>query len=150
MHVRMVATPENLYPNSSAKLLRDSTVPLQVFVVEDSPAVRDIMLEQLEQLPNVTCSGHADSQANAIEDLRRIGCDVVILDIKLKTGTGLGVLRALSAADFPNPPITRIIFSNYADNEFRAIARDIGATHFFDKTQDFPALLALISSLAST
>lgn len=122
---------------------------LSVLVVEDSDAVRGIMLEHLSQIPNVTCSGQADNQASAIEALRSGSYDAVILDIKLKSGTGLGVLRALHAPDWQNPPTTRIMFTNYADSEFRTLARNIGATHFFDKTLDFPELLSLISGLAS-
>lgn len=129
---------------------RGKAVALSVFVVEDSPAVRDIMLEQLNDLPNVVCSGHADTELAAIEDLRGNACDVLILDIKLKTGTGIGVLRAVAAGDWAKPPATRIIFSNYTDHAFRTLALSLGATHVFDKTLDFPTLLSLVSKLAST
>ena len=121
-----------------------------VFVVEDSPAVCEIMLEQLAELPNVICSGHADSELTAIESLRKTACDILILDIKLKTGTGLGVLRAMEAAGWPASPPTRIIFSNFTDRAFQTLAQSLGVTHFFDKMQEFPALLTLVSDLAST
>jgi DNA-binding NarL/FixJ family response regulator len=123
-------------------------MPLNVFVVEDSWKVRTIMEEQISDLPNVVCAGHADGEPSALEHLFATVCDVLILDIKLKTGTGLGVLRALTATDWLRPPRTRIIFSNYADPAFRTLAMRLGATHFFDKKQDFPALLALVSDLA--
>jgi DNA-binding NarL/FixJ family response regulator len=123
---------------------------LNVFVVEDALKVRTIMEEQLNELPNVVCSGHAEDETSALEQLRAAACDVLILDIKLKSGTGLGVLRALIAASWPERPGTRVIFSNYTDPEFRLLATRLGATHIFDKTRDFPALLALVSGLAST
>jgi DNA-binding NarL/FixJ family response regulator len=122
---------------------------MNVFVVEDSPAVREIMLEQLAELPNVICSGHADNELTAIESLQKIACDILILDIKLKSGTGLGVLRAMEATGWPASPPTRIIFSNFTDRAFRILAQSLGVTHFFDKTQEFPSLLALVSDLAS-
>ncbi len=123
---------------------------LSVFVVEDSLMVRTIMEEQINDLPNVVCCGHADGEPSALEHLRSAACDVLILDIKLKAGTGLGVLRAVAEAGWHHPPQTRIIFSNYADPAFRTLAMRLGATHFFDKTQEFPALLALVSGLAAT
>ena len=123
---------------------------MNVFVVEDSPTVREIMLEQLAELPNVICSGHADSELTAIESLRTTACDILILDIKLKTGTGLGVLRVMEATGWPRSPPTRIIFSNFTDRAFRTLAQSLGVTHFFDKTQEFPSLLTLVSNLAAT
>ena len=150
MHARIESNPAFSYVHHHEKQFRGKTVALSVFVVEDSPAVRNIMLEQLNDLPNVVCSGHADTELTAIEDLRGSACDVLILDIKLKAGTGIGVLRAIAAEDWSKPPATRIIFSNYTDHAFRTLALSLGATHFFDKTLDFPTLLSLVSKLAST
>lgn len=149
LHAQMASAAPIPYPRYHEITPREHAVALNVFVVEDSPAVRDIMLEQLADLPNVICSGYADSEMTAIEDLRRTACDLLILDIKLKAGTGIGVLRAISAGGWSKPPATRIIFSNYTDHAFRTLARSLGATHFFDKTRDFPTLLALISDLAA-
>jgi len=122
---------------------------LRVFVVEDSPALRDVILEQLGELPNVICSGHADNEASAISALRGVACDVLIVDIKLKTGSGIGVLHAI-ASDWPHPPATRIVFSNYTDPAFRTLAMCLGATHFFDKTSEFTKLLCLVAELAAS
>lgn len=127
----------------------DRTGQLRVFVVEDSSALCDVMVEQLGELPNVICSGRADNEASAIAALRDIACDVLIVDIKLKAGTGIGVLRAV-ASDWPHPPATRIVFSNYTDPAFRTLAMCLGATHFFDKTNDFTSLLSLVTELASS
>lgn len=140
----------SVYPGYHETTPTEDTVALNVFVVEDSPAVRDIMLEQLTDLPDVICAGTADSEIDAIEELRRTACDILILDIKLKVGTGIGVLRAIAAGGWLKPPPTRIIFSNYTDHAFRTLAKSLGATHFFDKTRDFPTLLALISEMALT
>lgn len=150
LHARIASASPNPYPHYHEITPTGDAMALNVFVVEDSAAVRDIMLEQIDDLPNVICSGYADSEMTAIEDLRRAACDILILDIKLKAGTGIGVLRAVAAGDWPKPPPTRIIFSNYTDHAFRTLAQSLGATHFFDKTRDFPTLLALISELAST
>ena len=87
---------------------------LQVFIVEDSRPVREIMLEQIEELPNVTCVGYADSEATAVHQLGRLACDVVIVDIKLKSGSGIGVLRALHGQGTVQKA-ARIVFSSDAD-----------------------------------
>ena len=122
---------------------------LKIFLVEDSTVVRELIIEQLNDVPNVTCVGYADSEMSAIEALRHTACNVVSLDIKLKSGTGINVLHALAAFDSPHSSTTRIIFSNFSDPDVRALADRAGATAFFDKTYDFPKYLALISGLAS-
>jgi len=129
--------------------IADRPAQLRIFVVEDSPALRDVMLEQLGELPNVICSGHADNEASAIAALRGVACDVLIVDIRLKAGSGLGVLHAIASSGWPHPPATRIVFSNYTDPAFRTLARCLGATHFFDKISDFTSLLSLVTALAS-
>lgn len=120
--------------------------PLRAFVVEDSHRVRDLLTEQLHEIDGVLVVGSAESERGAIESLRETPCDVVILDIKLKEGGGIGVLRSL--AKWAASDMTRVIFSNYTESEYRTLARRLGAEHFFDKSSDFRALIDLITSLS--
>lgn len=120
--------------------------PLRVFVVEDSRRVRDLLTEQLNDIDGVLVVGSAESERGAIEGLRQTPCDVVILDIKLSEGSGIGVLRTLDKSSASD--MTRIIFSNYTESEYRSVARRLGAEHFFDKSTDFRALINLITGLS--
>lgn len=122
------------------------TTPLRVFVVEDSRKVRDLLTEQLNDIEGVLVVGSAESERAAVEGLRQIPCDVVILDIKLSEGSGIGVLRTLEKS--PLDDVTRIIFSNYTEGEYRSLAKRLGAEHFFDKSTDFIALINLITRLS--
>lgn len=120
--------------------------PLRVFMVEDSPTVRDLLVEHLNDIEGVRVVGTADSERDAVSALRDTPCDVIILDIKLRQGSGIGVLRTLDTASGPNA--TRIIFSNYTEGEYRAVATRLGAAYFFDKASGLRALLELITSLS--
>lgn len=119
---------------------------LRVFVVEDSRMVRDLLTEQLNDIDGVLVVGSAESERGAIEGLRHTPCDVVILDIKLSEGSGIGVLRTLDKSSASEA--TRIIFSNYTEGEYRILAKRLGAEHFFDKSTDFLALIHLITYLS--
>ena len=121
---------------------------LEVFIVEDSQSVREIMLEQISMLPNVTCVGYADSEEVAVDTLKRVACDVVIVDINLKSGSGIGVLRALRN-QVPEQKAARIVFSNYEDASLCTLSARLGAAHFLDKARDFPRLLSILSDMAT-
>ena len=63
---------------------------------------------------------------------------MLILDLQLRIGTGLGVLKAMQR------PTRRGVLSpssaNYAFRQYRERATTLGADHFFDKARDFDAL----------
>jgi DNA-binding NarL/FixJ family response regulator len=134
-------------PHATEMSLPNRTSPLRVFVVEDSRKVRELLTEQLNDIEGVLVVGTAESERSAVEGLHQTPCDVVILDIKLSEGSGIGVLRALEKS--PIGTMTRVIFSNYTESEYRTLARRLGAEHYFDKSTDFIALITLISSLSN-
>lgn len=123
--------------------------PLRICIVEDSPAVVEALSEQLNELPNVAVVGTADSEVTGVALLRNTDYDVAILDIQLKVGTGIGVLRTIANDVLATTKPTNVIFSNYIEDEYRSVAARWGAQYFFDKTTDTQSLLDIISRLAA-
>ena len=78
---------------------------LNIYIVEDSPVIREDLIATLEELVPVRVVGTAEDEATALSWLSEPGrrVDLVIVDIFLKAGSGLGVLRAAQAlaAAFP-------------------------------------------------
>jgi two-component system OmpR family response regulator len=74
-------------------------------------------------------------------------CEVLILDLELKEGTGIGVLKRL-AAEHSRPGLVKIIYSNHVGQNIRRVAEKLGATYFFDKTLDTPQLHVLLKRLS--
>ena len=76
---------------------------LKTFLVEDSPVIRSNLIAALEDLAPVNVVGHAESANDACHQLTALeaagGCDLVIVDIFLKSGSGLDVLRSLRGQD---------------------------------------------------
>lgn len=85
--------------SDSAPTRHDAGQMLRIFIVEDSAATRDILTESLHDDPRMEIVGFAETEQDALRQLQEIRCDVVILDIHLKAGTGLGVLRGLAVRD---------------------------------------------------
>ena len=83
----------------------------------------------------------------AIAWLRDTGneCDLVIVDIFLKNGSGLGVLKAMG--EIPDAP-ERIVLSNHATPDIRAKCQQLGATKVFDKSNELDEMLGWLSRFA--
>ncbi|MFZ5509408.1 MAG: response regulator [Pseudomonadota bacterium] len=119
---------------------------MRVFVVEDSPIVRDRLVAMLWDIPAVQVVGEADNQADAVTHIQRLGPDVVVLDIKLRQGTGIGVLEDVKRRA---PRTTTIMLTNYANPEFRQRCVSLGADYFFDKTVEFEKVKEVLEKLAA-
>jgi DNA-binding NarL/FixJ family response regulator len=122
---------------------------LNVFVVEDSPVIRENLVEALEDLAPVSVVGHAESAADAVAWLRSPPrpCDLAIVDIFLCDGSGLDVLRALQRAD---SPLRRVVLTNYATPEVSRQCLALGAEQVFDKSRDIDGLVAYCTARAAS
>lgn len=146
-------TTESLVVSKGADMNQPSkiqTVParpaLRIFVVEDSLAVRDVILESMAQIPGIVVTGYAETEADALSRLNTEMHDILILDIELKTGNGMSLLRQLAQNGNADSTL-KIIFSNNVSDVFRRTGQQYGVTHFFDKTSEFSLLYALLEKL---
>jgi DNA-binding NarL/FixJ family response regulator len=121
--------------------------PLHAFLVEDSPVIRENLVAALEELAPVQVVGVAEDEESAVGWLKRDAgaCDLVIIDIFLKSGSGLGVLRAASEI---GSSAQLVVLSNYATPDMRRQCAALGATRVFDKSNEIDALIQYCIRLA--
>ena len=121
---------------------------LKAFIVEDSPVIRENLTAALEELAPVQIVGTADDEPAAVHWLTVGGhdCDLVIIDIFLKRGSGLGVLRAASEL---RKPMSLVVLSNYATPDMRRKCMALGADRVFDKSNEIDALVLYCARLAN-
>jgi DNA-binding NarL/FixJ family response regulator len=118
---------------------------LNVFVVEDSGVFRDALAEALAEIP-ATVVGFAEDEAAASAWLDANACDLVIIDLWLRAGSGFGLLRALHGA----PRRFRwVVLSSFVDATTRSAATALGADGVFDKASDMEQLVAYGRRLAA-
>jgi DNA-binding NarL/FixJ family response regulator len=120
---------------------------LRAYVVEDSSVIRDNLTETLEENAPVEVVGSAEDEASAVAWLRDPShdCDLVIIDIFLRAGNGLGVLQSLAAL---GRPTRRVVLSNHATPEIRAKCAELGADKVFDKSNEIDEMLGYVNRLA--
>ena len=120
---------------------------LKAFIVEDSPMIRENLTAALEELAPVRVVGTADDEPAAVNWLTTSGndCDLVIIDIFLKRGSGLGVLRV---ANDLRRPMSLVVLSNYATLDMRRKCLELGAHRVFDKSNEIDDLILYCERLA--
>jgi DNA-binding NarL/FixJ family response regulator len=122
---------------------------LKAFIVEDSAVIRDNLVAALEEIVPLTVVGTAEDEAGALQWLAdpQHACDIAIVDIFLRRGTGLNVLRALQHNGHRTE---RVVLTNYATDEIRRHALALGASRVFDKSGEIDALVEHCMALADT
>ncbi|MEY2890731.1 MAG: hypothetical protein RJA98_639 [Pseudomonadota bacterium] len=121
-------------------------MPLNCFVVEDSPVIRQNLIATLEEMLPLTVVGWAEDERSAVNWMSTTGaaCDLMIIDIFLKSGTGLEVVRQAGRL-LPNAHL--VVLTNYATLEMRQRCRMLGANQVFDKSAELDELLAHCATL---
>jgi DNA-binding NarL/FixJ family response regulator len=116
-----------------------------VFIVEDSPAVRDALVDLIDDVEGVTIAGSAADAPTAIDAITKSHPDYVVLDYQLVGSTGVDVLRAVHPK---LPEIVFIVLTNHASAQYRRICMSAGATWFLDKTREFAKVKDIVAQLA--
>lgn len=120
---------------------------LNTYIVEDSAVIRDNLIDTLQELTAVKVVGFAEDESSATAWLIQAGNDarLVIVDIFLKQGSGLGVLQSAVSS---TPGRKWVVFSNYATPAMRAKCQALGADRLFDKSTEIDSLIAYCNCLA--
>ncbi|WP_077034506.1 response regulator transcription factor [Pelomonas sp. KK5] len=132
--------------NPSVDPLSAARPTLSCFLVEDSPVIRENLIATFEEMLGMRVVGCAEDEQAALRWLQGpdSSCDLMIIDIFLKTGTGLEVLSHAKAL---RPGMKLVVLSNYATTEMRRRCLLLGADRVFDKSAELEELLAYCESV---
>ena len=121
--------------------------PISTFIVEDSPIILTNLVATLEELAPVKVVGSAPDESGALRWLTEPAnrCDLVIIDVVLKSGSGLGVLKGSTRGEVS---AKRVVLTNYATPDMRRRCAELGADRVFDKSHEIDALIAYCRQLA--
>lgn len=131
----------------TAPLRSESAAPgLRVVLIEDSAMLRGMLREMLEELDGVAVVAEAEDEEGALAALETQCPDLAIVDLELRAGSGLGVLRQLQAepARFGRP--RAVVFSNYGHAPVRARCAQLGVERFFDKSFQLDELIDFVQA----
>jgi DNA-binding NarL/FixJ family response regulator len=121
---------------------------LRCFIVEDSPVIRQNLIAMLEELLPVEVVGEVEDEADALAWLRspKGQADLMIIDVFLKSGSGLEVLAQASSLGRGGK---LVVLSNYATPDIRRRCAALGADRVFDKSGELDELIAYCAELTA-
>jgi DNA-binding NarL/FixJ family response regulator len=117
---------------------------VKVYIVDDSPLLRDRLKAMLLTSAEVEIAGEADNPHDGIKDIRRLAPDVVILDIRMPGGNGIDIIEKIKGI---NSSPTVIMFTNYPHRQYREKCMNLGADFFFEKSRDFEKIPEVLEQM---
>lgn len=120
---------------------------MRAYIVEDNVTIRDNLIGTLEELVPIKTMGMADTEDEGTRWLARNDAqwDLAIVDLFLKEGSGLGVVKACK---YRHPSQKMVVLSNHATPEIRWRCAQLGADAVFDKSTEIDDLLRYCAALA--
>lgn len=117
-------------------------MPIATILIEDSAAIRSSLIPALEEFADVEVIATAETADQGIAALKAHADQwrIAIVDMLLKAGNGLQVLRAGRARRSDQ---YMIVLSNYATPDIRRKSSECGADAVFDKSTEIDQFLEL-------
>jgi len=125
--------------------------PVRVLLVEDSPLLRGRLENMISQHAAFKVTGLAAAAAEAVEKLDSVPYDVIVVDVELRPGSGIGVIRQARARNKDakdEAHVWIIVLTNYDLPTVRDRCMQAGADHFLDKMREIDQLIPILLGIA--
>ena len=106
----------------------------RVLIVEDDPMVLSINQRYLQKIQNFIVAGTADSYEHAIQLTSQFFYDLILVDIHLKSGNGLDLLKTWRKREYP---AEIIMITAASQQEALRISKHYGVTDYILKPFQF-------------
>ena len=113
----------------------------RILVVEDHAAVRQGIVETLNRESDLMVCGEAEDMSSALELISAAPPDLVLIDIQLKSSSGLSLIRVLHQQ---HPELPTIGMTMFDPVHYEKKARAAGVCGFVVKQEGPVKLLAAI------
>jgi two-component system, NarL family, invasion response regulator UvrY len=121
------------------------TGPTRVLLVDDHAVVREGYRRLLQDEPSIRVIGEAGNAAEACEQARTLGPDVVVMDIALPGTSGIEATRRILK---DQPHLRVLMFSMYDDAIYAHRALEAGAVGYLSKASAPEALIQAIYAVS--
>ena len=111
---------------------------IRVLIADPNEDMRLLLTDMFSREPDLTVCGTASDGVEALESIRSLRPDAVLLELVQPRLDGLGVLRKLSEED-DAPPV--IVLTGFVNARVVAESAELGASYFMSKPCDMDELL---------
>jgi len=142
----MTSLPPSTFASPDSQTLAGGA-GLRVLLVEDLPRVQLMLRELIEEPGRFEVVGVADTEDQAVSMYEQREPEVVVVDLNLRSGTGMGVLQRIRQIKSAVRPLL-IVLTNHTLPVLRNACEKAGADHFLDKSREFAQVRTLIEQRA--
>ena len=121
----------------------------RLLLIEDSAPLRERLTAMLTVPGKMRVAAWAETEDDAVSKVRDDEFDVLVVDVELRQGSGINVIRQVRRLCEGRRQPLIIVLTNYSLPTVRERCLAAGADHFLDKMQQFSEPLALIESLSA-
>jgi DNA-binding NarL/FixJ family response regulator len=118
----------------------------RILVIDDHPMLREGLIGLINQQTDLVCCGEASTVPEAQSAAEKLRPDVAVLDLRLKGGDGLELIKTLKS-QFPE--IRVLVLSQYEAPVYVERALRAGATGYLAKDQAAQEVLSAIRTVLS-
>jgi DNA-binding NarL/FixJ family response regulator len=118
----------------------------RIFLVDDHPITRQGLVALINREHNLTVCGEADSAPVAIDLIQKIMPDIALVDVTLKTTSGIELMKHLKAL---RPEMPVLMMSMHDESLFAERALRAGAKGYIMKLEPSATILAAIRRVLS-
>jgi len=123
-----------------------SGAPFKVLIVDDHPAVREALALRIATHTDLEVCGEASELAEALQVAAATDPDVAVIDIGLKTSSGIDLIKRLKAH---SDKIRMIVWSMYSEEAYAERALRAGAMAYLTKHQGTKQIIDAIREVCS-
>jgi two-component system response regulator DevR len=127
--------------------LGDILADSQVYIIDERKPLRSALAERLTQAEDLQVIGHSGKSSGAVEEIRKLNPDLVLLELKRSDGKGVELLKMITG--LPMAPKVAVLTSYPVDWE-EAAAKKAGAVAYLMKNINSGELIERIRSLAQS
>ena len=104
--------------------------PTQILIVDDHPMVRDGLASRISTEPDLAVCGEAETIDEALRLVEELNPDLVIIDISLKTGHGIDLIKRIRGR---HPKLKMLVNSMYDESIYAERSLQAGALGYINK-----------------
>jgi DNA-binding NarL/FixJ family response regulator len=125
---------------------KGATIKAKILIVDDHPIVREGLTARLNRQPDLEVCGEAEDVAEALEQVKKLSPDLVLVDLSLKSGEGLDLIKRIKAR---SSTTKMLVSSVYDETLYAERALHAGASGYINKQEITDKLIEAIRQVLS-